>query len=326
MASAIFSVGNVDYGDAKADADLRSGETDAVCGVHGFEHVGDESLKILVEFFNGLGGLLQNRIAVLHNRMNHLSNIPLRERCLFILERVELFLVAVEVAAGLGNRVAAKFFHEGGGNFERDHGFTGDAAGGNDANIGTFVGGLDGFFGVQIGGHHGAPQGGDGLQVAADDDVAAVGNAAFEAAGAIGSAIEAVARGVVNNFVLNFGAVAGGIRDAGAEFDGFHGLNGHDGASDFGVELFVPLDVRAEARRDAVRDDFKDAADGIAGAKDVIDFGFHARFGFGIDATERRIEILADGFDFLPSGGAFEFHVADGDGVAEDVDAKFAEE
>src|SRR5271170_2147559 len=67
-----FAVGDVNYGEAQADTDLRRGETDAVRGVHGFEHVGDELLEVLVEFFHALAGSFKHRVAVFHDRMNHL--------------------------------------------------------------------------------------------------------------------------------------------------------------------------------------------------------------------------------------------------------------
>jgi hypothetical protein len=44
--------------------------------------------------------------------------------------------------------------------------------------------------------------------------------------------------------------------------------------------------VGADAGRQAMDDDLKDAADGIARAENGIDFGLHRGFALGIDAVE----------------------------------------
>ena len=66
-----------------------------------------------------------------------------------------------------------------------------------------------------------------------------------------------------------------------------------------------------------MRDDFEDAADGIARAKDLIDFLHHARFGFRVDAAQRRIEIGAHRLDFFPGRTPLQSRVTDGDDVAQ---------
>src|SRR5882672_24982 len=50
----------------------------------------------------------------------------------------------------------------------------------------------------------------------------------------------------------------------------FHGLNAHDGLRELAVELLVPLRVASEADGNAVRDHFKDSADGVAGFESGI--------------------------------------------------------
>src|ERR1700733_6540706 len=62
----VFFEGDVDDGNAAADADLRGGEADAVGYVHGLEHVFDELLQFLVEDGYFLGGFLENRVAELY--------------------------------------------------------------------------------------------------------------------------------------------------------------------------------------------------------------------------------------------------------------------
>ena len=124
-----------------------------------------------------------------------------------------------------------------------------------------------------------AAQRGDGFQVAADDDVFAVGDAAFEAAGAIGGAAKAAGGFVVGDFVLDFAAVGASGGHSRADFDAFDGLDAHDGLRELAVELFVPLGVAAEADGNVVGDDFEDSADGVAGFERGIDFGFHFFFG-----------------------------------------------
>src|SRR6202041_825402 len=79
-----FSVGDVNYGEAQTDADLRRGESDAGGGVHGFEHIRDEFLQVVVEFFHALAGGFEDRVAEFHNRMNHFlvsPSVPLRLEC-----------------------------------------------------------------------------------------------------------------------------------------------------------------------------------------------------------------------------------------------------
>src|SRR5579859_4832912 len=107
-------------------------------------------------------------------------------------ELVDLSGIVIEIAAHLGERVASKFLQKSIGEHKSNHGFANDAGGGDDAPVGALVGGLHGGLGDHVSGAQGAPQGGDGLEVAAHDDVFTIGDAAFEAAGAVGRAAEAV--------------------------------------------------------------------------------------------------------------------------------------
>src|ERR1700733_4757319 len=68
----IFFEGDVDDGDAPGDTDLRSGQADAVRGVHGLEHVVEEGLQVRVEDGDFFRRLLQHRVAELNDGIDHL--------------------------------------------------------------------------------------------------------------------------------------------------------------------------------------------------------------------------------------------------------------
>src|SRR3984885_4767812 len=61
----------IDHGDTASNADLGRGQSDAMCRIHGFEHVFDELLEFLVEDRNCLGWLLENRVAKFNNGIDH---------------------------------------------------------------------------------------------------------------------------------------------------------------------------------------------------------------------------------------------------------------
>ena len=110
------------------------------------------------------------------------------------------------------------------------------------------------------------------------------------------------------------GAVADGIVDGGAErlsrsdslahFHCLHCLQGHHRPGEQAVETLIPIGVGAKPGGRAVDDDLKDAADGVAGAQDVIDFRFHLLFGFRVDAVQQHFIALAQGGDLFPGGDA----------------------
>ena len=209
--------------------------------------------------------------------------------------------VASVIAVQLVEAVAAELFDEGAGDGEGDHGFGGYSGGGDYADVGAFVGGLGDLAGFEGDRGEGAAEGGDGLEVAADDEVFAVGDAALEAPGVVVLAGEfgeglptfggqlAYVAAAVGDGVVNFGAGGGGSRDASAQFDGFDGLEAHDGLGEEAVEALIPVDVGAYAGGEPVDDDLEDAADGVAGAEGDVDFGFHAGLGFGVDAGEEDV-------------------------------------
>src|SRR5262249_34983681 len=78
----IFTDRAIDDGNAPPDSDLRRRQSHTLSGVHGFEHIFEEFVKLgRVELGYDLGGTLQHRVAVFHNRVDHkLRNfVPARE-------------------------------------------------------------------------------------------------------------------------------------------------------------------------------------------------------------------------------------------------------
>src|ERR1700751_1710068 len=69
----VFSIRDINYCDPQSNSDLRRREAPTRCCVHGLEHVRDELLDLVVEFFDSLCRRFQHRVAIFHNRMNHLE-------------------------------------------------------------------------------------------------------------------------------------------------------------------------------------------------------------------------------------------------------------
>jgi hypothetical protein len=59
-----------------------------------------------------------------------------------------------------------------------------DAGSGDNGDVGAFISGFFGVSGDEVDGFKGAAESGDGLKETADEDILAVGDAAFEAASA----------------------------------------------------------------------------------------------------------------------------------------------
>src|SRR5580698_5729392 len=186
-----FSIGDINHCETQAHANLRCCEPHAIRGVHGFEHVRDEFLDVLVEFFHALARGFQHGVAVFHDRMNHLQSVPMLGSQINVrryaslvtrhvpLELVQLLLITIEIAAGFADGIAAEFFKKCTGQFHRYHRFARNAACRNDTYIRALVGRLHGFFRLQIRGEQRPAQGGDRLQISAHNYVTAVGDAAF---------------------------------------------------------------------------------------------------------------------------------------------------
>src|SRR5712692_1966029 len=241
-------------------------------------------------------------------------------------ELVDLSSIVIEIPPHLGERISSKFLQKSIGEHKSNHRFADNSGRGDDAPVGALVSGLHRLFGDHIGGAEGAAERGDRLEVTADNDVFAVGDAAFEPASAIGAAAETPGGFVVGNFVLHFAAVGARGGYARADFHGFDGLDAHHGLRQTAVEFFIPLRVAAEAHGNLARDDFEDAADGVAGLERGVDLGFHFVLRGGIHAAQRRINVGVYGEDFVPGGFAVEFDVADLNRVAGDFCAELPEQ
>ena len=70
----IFFERNVDNRQTFGNADLRSRQSNSMRRIHGFEHVLDQFLQGFVKYRNWSRGLLQHRISILNDRMNHSIN------------------------------------------------------------------------------------------------------------------------------------------------------------------------------------------------------------------------------------------------------------
>src|ERR1035438_3930529 len=279
--------------------------------VHGFEHVFEE----LVEFRRAkIGNLLrlalQHRVAVLHDWINHSSEIP------------HLSEITFKIAFGFAERIAAEFFQKSLRQHQRHHGLRDYAGGGHHAHIRALIGGQGRFAGDQVHRFERTAQRGDGLQESANEQVLSVGDATLQAAGAIGSAGEMARLPIIVDGVLHHGAEAGGVLSRESQLDAFHGLNGNDGLSQAPIQARVPGGVRSQAGGHAVRDHFEHAARRVARAVGLVHDCFHALFGCGIDAAEQDLGIPAHGCDFFPCGDSFEAHTTDGYHVAGEIDAE----
>src|SRR5580658_8891067 len=69
----IFLEGYVDHRDAFADPDLWSGQPDTVRGIHALEHVVGQLAQFVVEFCDGGRRLLQDRVTIFHDGIDHLE-------------------------------------------------------------------------------------------------------------------------------------------------------------------------------------------------------------------------------------------------------------
>src|ERR1022692_1472971 len=99
----ILGVGYVDDGDLAGEPDLRRRQPDALGGVHGLEHVFQELVELRrAEIGDLLRFTLQHRIAVLHDWINHNSEIP------------HLSQITFKIAFRFAERIAAELFQENG--------------------------------------------------------------------------------------------------------------------------------------------------------------------------------------------------------------------
>src|SRR5258708_4798050 len=186
---------DVDDGKPLRDADLRRGETDALRGVHGLEHLIDELLELRIEDCDGLARPGQHGVGPLYNFMYLFQ-------CFAHSIRSNLLAIAIEVSLQLTQRVTAEFLYYQPRYGERDHRLCRDASGWDDTDVAALVGCLDGLAGLEADAGEGPAEGGDGLEVAAHDDVFSVGDATFDASGVVPLARE-FSEGLVRAFVAD---------------------------------------------------------------------------------------------------------------------------
>ena len=84
--------------------------------------------------------------------------------------------------------------------------------------------------------------------------------------------------------------------------------------------------MRAQANGHAARHHFENPTHRIAGAQHVIHFRFHSRFGAPGRCSAAGFEVFANRDDLVPSGVAFETHMAHSHDVAEHLDAEFPQQ
>ena len=102
-------------------------------------------------------------------------------------------------------------------------------------------------------------------------------------------------------------------------------MHGNDSLRQTAVQARVPCDVRTESRRDAVRDNLKHAAYGVASAIGVVDYFLHPGFSLGVDAAEQNVFLLAQRDQFLPRRGPIQPRLTNTDHVAQDANAKLSQ-
>ena len=99
--------------------------------------------------------------------------------------------------------------------------------------------------------------------------------------------------------VVDLGAAFAGICDAGADLDGFDGVDRHNGTGDAAVEFVFPGCVRAEADGQAFCHDLENAAERVAVGFGLVDKGDHLHLAFCVGTVERGIG--RDRGDLFPS-------------------------
>ncbi len=95
---------------------------------------------------------------------------------------------------------------------------------------------------------------------------------------------------------MGAGAGLGRAGEAVADLDALDRLHAHQCGGQARVELAVPVDVGAEAGRQAEGDYLEDTAEGIADGLGGVDGGDHAAFGLAVQAAHRRgVDLVAVG-------------------------------
>jgi hypothetical protein len=152
------------------------------------------------------------------------------------------------------------------GEDEGGHGFDDGDGAGQDAGVvaafalefGVFAGGGDGF----LRGH----DGGGGLEGDAEEDVFAVGNAALDAAGAVGGGADLAVLHAEGSLCSR---PVSSVPETGADLEALGGGDGEHGLGEVGFQLVE--DRLAEAGRAVADDALDDAADRVAVGADRLD-------------------------------------------------------
>ena len=182
---------------------------------------------------------------------------------------------------------------------------------------------LDGFAGQEVRRGERLRQGRDRLHRAADDERLAVRHAAGQPARVVRPVDPAAALAAPLDDVVDRRPEPARLLEPEAEFDAFDDVDAHDRGRKLGVQPPVPLDVRAQANREAVGDDLEHATDRVAVRPRLVDPGDHRGLRLGIRAAERGgIGVVARQRRPRRVHG----HAADFRGERPDLDAELAKE
>ena len=232
--------------------------------------------------------------------------------------------VRLEVAPGLGERVAAELLEHRVREHERDHRLGDDAGGRDRADVGALVVRRSGLARRHVDGAQRVRHRRDRLHAGAHAQHGARGHAALGAAGPVALAVDgAVAH---DELVVGLGAAAGRGEESVADLDALDRLDAHEGGSELRVESAVPVHVGAEAGRNAVGEHLDDAAERVAVLVGGVDLGDHEGAGRGVEAAQRVGVERVDVVRMRQRGALGNAHGTDGDGVADEGDAELGEE
>ena len=114
--------------------------------------------------------------------------------------------------------------------------------------------------------------------------------------------------------------------NTGADLNRLHRLQRHDGSGKQSVQALVPLRVSAQAGGNSAGNHLEDSTQRIAGLEDFVDFVFHALLSFFLGTIQQDFFPTVKTLDLFPRNFLLHGHVANGDDVAEYVNAEFAQE
>ena len=170
----------------------------------------------------------------------------------------------------VAERVAAELLAGGPSQLERDRRLGHDRKCLHRGDVAALHERLAGLASLQIDRPQRAHQRRQRLHRRTHDHVLAVRDAAFDPAGEVRLTVERALL-VGEDLVVRLRAAPLGELEPGADLDALHRLNPHQRGRQPGVQALVLGRVRAEPRRDSARDDFDDAADGVALGSSLVD-------------------------------------------------------